>query len=77
MCQGLGGRATCTFELASKYAKVRFIAAAMEASILHLFLHFFRIVFRHLSIGYHQRPARPPPPFVPHRGDEESNAALD
>jgi hypothetical protein len=27
MCQGLGGRATCASELASKYAKVRFIAA--------------------------------------------------
>jgi hypothetical protein len=26
-------------------------ASAMEASILHLFLHFFRIVFRHLSVG--------------------------
>jgi hypothetical protein len=29
----------------------RMYASAMKASILHLFLHFFRIVFRHLSIG--------------------------
>jgi hypothetical protein len=29
----------------------RMYASAMEASILHLFLHFFRIVFRHLSVG--------------------------
>jgi hypothetical protein len=27
MCQGLGGRATCASELASKYAKVQFIVA--------------------------------------------------
>jgi hypothetical protein len=27
MCQGLCGRATCAFELASKYAEVRFIVA--------------------------------------------------
>jgi hypothetical protein len=27
MCQGLGGRATCASELASKYAKVRFIVS--------------------------------------------------
>jgi hypothetical protein len=26
-------------------------ASAMETSILHLFIHCFRIVFRHLSIG--------------------------
>jgi hypothetical protein len=29
----------------------RMYASAMEALILHLFLHFFRIVFRHLLIG--------------------------
>jgi hypothetical protein len=27
------------------------LLSIMQASILHLFLYFFRIVFRHLSIG--------------------------
>jgi hypothetical protein len=37
MCHGLGGRATCASELASKYAEVRFISAiiVMRGWIMH------------------------------------------